>query len=142
MVCSSCGFLPEGMRPAWAGGLRRDFAMPSAQRPGQQEFDIMKKLLAAASVAASLAAGAVPAFAQSATTSQTEWTAPADNGGAGSVQAQNYSPAQNYNPMQSYSPAPAATSSGAHFGDGSARDYLMQQQELQNMPGYSPTGTN
>ncbi len=97
----------------------------------------MRKLLAAASLAASLAAGAVPAFAQSATTSRPDWIAPADNGAAGSVQAQNFSPAQNYNRAQNYSPAQGAT-----IGDGAGRDYLMQQQQLQNMPGYSPTGTN
>jgi hypothetical protein len=130
MVCSSCGFLPEGTRPAWAGGLRLESPVPSAERLGQQEFEFMKKLLIATSVAAGVAAAAVPAFAQSAMTSQPDWTALADNGAAGSVQAQNYSPTQR------------ATSSDPRIGDGSTPGYLMQQQELENMPGYSPQGAD
>lgn len=102
----------------------------------------MKKLLAAASVAASFAVGVVPAFAQSATTSQADWAAPADNGAATSVQAQNYSPARIFGPGQNYSPAQAGTSDDPHLGDGSGRDYLRQQQELRNTPGYNPAGTD
>ncbi len=89
----------------------------------------MKKLLAAASMAAGLAAGAVPAFAQSATTSQPGWAAAANNGAPGWGQAPNY-----------YTQAPTPDISDAHTGDGSGRDYLRQQQELQNMPGYSIGG--
>ncbi len=87
----------------------------------------MKKLLIAASMAAGLAAGAVPAFAQSATTDEH------------SVQAQNYNQTQNYSQSPNYDP-PAATSGNAHVGDGSRSEYLMHQQQLENMPGYSPTG--
>jgi hypothetical protein len=87
----------------------------------------MKKLVMAASMAAGLAAVAMPAFAQSATTDQR------------SVQAQNYNPTQNYGQAPNYDP-PAATSGGAHVGDGSRPEFLMHQQQLENMPGYSPTG--
>ena len=90
----------------------------------------MKKLLLAASMAAGVAAGAVPAFAQSATTSQ---PALGDNGAAPTVQAQNYIPAQNYDQTQ------ATTGDTAHIGDGGP-NYLMQQQELRNMRGYNITG--
>lgn len=90
----------------------------------------MKKLLVAASMAAGLAAGAVPAFAQSATTSPPGRFATADNGVVGSVRLQNYNQLQ------------AATSNDAHVGDGSRPEYLMHQQELRNMPGYSPDGSN
>jgi hypothetical protein len=89
----------------------------------------MMKLLVAASLAASLAVGAMPAFAQSATTTQQNWTASADNGMASSVQAQNYTLAPNYDP-------PAATTEGAHIGNGSSSNY--EQQELAHLPGYSP----
>jgi hypothetical protein len=100
---------------------------PSARSlPCPQEFDIMKKLLFAAGLAAGLAAGAMPAFAQSATTDQR------------SVQAQNYNQTQNYQ-APNYDP-PAATSDGPHVGTGFGSDYERQQLELQHMPGYSPTG--
>jgi hypothetical protein len=87
----------------------------------------MKKLLIAASMAAGVAAGAMPAFAQSATTDQR------------SVQAQNYNQTLNYSQAPNYDP-PTATSGAAHVGDGSRAEYLMHQQQLENMPGYSPTG--
>jgi hypothetical protein len=90
----------------------------------------VKKLLVAASVVAGLAAGAVPAFAQSATTNPQGRFATAYNGGLGSVQGQNYNQAQ------------AAISNDAHVGDGSRPEYLMHQQELRSMPGYSPDGSN
>jgi hypothetical protein len=54
--------------------------------------------------------------------------ATADNGATGSVQVQNYNQ------------APAAISNDAHVGDGSRPDYLMHQQVLRNMPGYSIPG--
>jgi hypothetical protein len=106
---------------------------PSAERLGQQEFDIMKKLLIAASMAAGLAAGAMPAFAQSATTSQY----PAD--------PQNYDQAPRYAQAPHYAQAPnddppAATSGGPKIGTGLDPDYQMQQQELEHTPGYNPTG--
>jgi hypothetical protein len=92
----------------------------------------MKKLLVAASLAAGLAAGAVPAFAQSVTTSQPGRVATDDNGAA-SVQAQNYTQSPNYTLSQ------PAISSNAYIGDGARPNYLMrQQQQLENMPGYSP----
>ena len=90
----------------------------------------MKKLLVAASLAAGLAAGAVPAFAQSATTTPPGRVVTAYNGATGSVQ------------MQNYNQAPAAISNEAHIGDGSRPNYLMRQHQLQNMPGYSPGGTD
>ncbi len=90
----------------------------------------MKKLLVAASMAAGLAAGAVPAFAQSATTNPPGRFATADSGAAGLVRSQNYNQ------------APAPMSDGAHVGDGSRPDFLMHQQELRNLPGYSPDGTD
>ncbi len=98
------------------------------RRLGQQEFDLVKNLLVAASLAALLAAEAVPALAQSATTSQPGWAAVADNGAAGSVQAPNDSLAQ------------PAISSGVHVGDGSRPDYLRHKQELRDLPGYSVSG--
>jgi opacity protein-like surface antigen len=88
----------------------------------------MKKLLVAASVAAGLAAGAVPALAQSTTTGQADWPVSAANGAASWVEAHNYNRAQ------------AAISNAAYVGGGSDSDYLRQQQELQNMPGYSVGG--
>jgi len=97
-------------------------------RLGQQEFDTMMKLLVAASVAAGLAAGAVPALAQSTTTGQADWTVNAANGAASWVEAHNYNNAQ------------AVISFAAYVGRGSDSDYLRQQQELQNMPGYSVGG--
>ena len=90
----------------------------------------MKKLLVAASLAAGLAMGAVPAFAQSATASQ------------GWAQARNYNEAQNYNLAPHYSQAPAASSADTHIGDGSRSDFLRQQQELERSPGYSPLATD
>jgi hypothetical protein len=87
----------------------------------------MKKLLVAAGLAAGLAAGAMPAFAQSATTDHR------------SVQAQNYNQTQNYSQAPNYDP-PAAISDGPHVGTGFGSDYEIQQHELQHMPGYSPTG--
>jgi hypothetical protein len=96
----------------------------------------MKKLLIAASVAAGLAAGAMPAFAQPATPSQPGWPATPDNEAAGSVQAQNYTQSPNYTLSQ------PAISTGAHPGDGSRPDYLMHLHELQNMPGYNPYGAD
>ena len=88
----------------------------------------MKKLLVAASMAAGLAAGAVPALAQSTTTGQGDWTVSAANGAGSWVEAPNYNRLQ------------AAISNEAYVGRGSASDYLRQQQELQNMPGYSVGG--
>jgi len=90
------------------------------RRLGQQEFDIMKKLLVAASVIAGVAVGAVPAFAQSATTGQAD--------GVGWVEAHNHNRAR------------AVISNEAYVGRGSDSDYLRQQQELQNTPGYSIGG--
>jgi len=126
-VCSGCGFLPEGTRPAWVLAFG---ASPRAVfcRLGQQEFDTMKKLLVAASMAAGLAAGAVPALAQSTPTGQGDWTVSAANGAGSWVEAPNYNRLQ------------AAISNEAYVGRGSASDYLRQQQELQNMPGYSVGG--
>jgi hypothetical protein len=92
----------------------------------------MKKLLVAASVAAGLAVGAMPAFAQPATTGQPGWPATADNGAAGSVVAQNYTRSPNYTLSQ------PATSDNARIGSGSGPTYMMHQNQLQNMPGYSP----
>lgn len=94
----------------------------------------MKKLLVVASMAVSLAAGT--ALAQAATTSQAGWAA--DNGAAASVQAQNYNAFQTPN----YNQGEAATSTAVHVGDGSRSDYLLQQHELQNTPGYNPLGTD
>jgi hypothetical protein len=91
----------------------------------------MKKLLVAASVAAGLAVGAVPAFAQSTTTANQGWG-----------QAQNYNEAQNYSFAPRYSQAPGAVSADAHIGDGSRSGYMTEQHELQMSPGYSPDGTN
>jgi opacity protein-like surface antigen len=88
----------------------------------------MKKLLVAASLAAGLAAGAVPAFAQATTTGQADLTVSSANGAASWVEAHNYNHAQ------------AAISNEAYVGGGSDSDYLRQQQELQNMPGYSVGG--
>ena len=96
----------------------------------------MKKLLLAASMAAGLAAGAVPAFAQSATTSQPGSTASAHTGAAGPVQAQNYYGAQDPVANQTHD----RVSYGAHIGGGSDSSYLTQQQELQHMPGYNIAG--
>lgn len=93
----------------------------------------MKNLFVAASVAAGLAAGAVPALAQPTTTGQPGWRRIANNEAAGSVQAQNDSPSPYYSQSQ------PAIGNGAHVGDGSRPDYLLHQHELQNMPGYSPT---
>lgn len=90
----------------------------------------MKKLLVAASVAAGLAVGAVPAFAQSTTTASQGWG-----------QAQNYNEAQNYSLTPHYSQAPGAISADAHIGDGSRSSYLREQQELQMTPGYNPDAT-
>jgi hypothetical protein len=103
-------------------------------RFGQQEFDIMKKLLIATSVVAGVAAGTLPAFAQSATTSQLGWRASADNGAARSDWAQNY---PNRVPGATSNDPQDPISNGAHVGDGSRPDYLMHQRELQSMPGYS-----
>jgi hypothetical protein len=88
----------------------------------------MKKLLIAASMAAGLAAGAMPAFAQSAS----QYPAPAQNYN----QTQNYAQVQNYTRSPNYDP-PAATSGAPHVGTGSDQSYQMQQHELQNSPGYS-----
>ena len=96
----------------------------------------MKMLLVAASMAAGLAAGAAPAFAQSATTSQPGSTASAYNGAAGSVQAQNHYGTQV--PLSEQAPAPMTND--AHIGSGSGPDYLAHQRELQNMPGYNIGG--
>jgi hypothetical protein len=104
--------------------------------PGQQEFDFMKMLLVAASMAAGLAAGAVPAFAQSVTIRQPGSTASAANGAAGSVQAQNHYGAQ----VPLGDPAQVPISNDAHIGSGSGPDYLAHQRELQNMPGYNIGG--
>ena len=77
------------------------------------------KLLLAATVALGLAAGAVPAFAQSATTSQPGATsqpgsaALADNGAA-SVQAQNFSTPQ----TMGLQPSDSAATPSAHVGQG------------------------
>jgi hypothetical protein len=100
------------------------------ERLGQQEFAIMKKLLVVASLATGLAAGAVPAFAQSAATSPPGRFATADNGVMGSVQVPNDALSQ------------PAMSNNAHIGDGARPNYLMRQQQLQNLPGYSPDGAN
>lgn len=94
----------------------------------------MKKLLVAASVAAGFAAGAVPAFAQPAATSQQGWPVTANNDLSGAVQAHNYTQSPNYTPSD------PAIGPGAHVGDGSRPDYLLHQRELQNMPGYSIGG--
>ncbi len=88
----------------------------------------MKKLLLAASMAAGLAAGAMPAFAQSAS----QYPAQAQNYNG----RQNYAQAQNYAQSPSYDP-PAATSGAPHVGSGFDQSYQMQQRELQNSPGYS-----
>jgi hypothetical protein len=89
----------------------------------------VKKLFVVASMAAGLTVGgAVPAFAQSATTNPPGWFASAYNGAASPVQAQNYNQAQ------------GASSNDAHVGDGSRPDYLLHQQELWNMPGYGIPG--
>lgn len=93
----------------------------------------MKKLLIAAGVAGGLAAGAVPGFAQSAMTSQPGWAANADNGVAGSTQAP-YSEAFDYYQSPNYQ---AGISNDAGVGTVSGSDYLMQQQDLRYMPGYS-----
>ena len=89
----------------------------------------MKKLLVAASLTAGLTAGAVPAFAQTATTGQADWTVSDANSAASWVEAHNYNRAE------------AAISNEAYVGRGSDSDYLRQQQELQNMPGYSIGGS-
>lgn len=92
----------------------------------------MNKLLIAASMAAGLAAGAMPAFAQSSTTSQYP------------AQPQNYSQTQSYNQAPNYTASPntdpPAAIGGPQVGTGTSPDYQMQQHELENMPGYSPTG--
>ena len=88
----------------------------------------MKKLLIAASVTAGLATGAVPVFAQSATIGQADRTVSAANGATSWVEAHNYKRAQ------------ATISNEAYVGRSSDSDYLRQQQELQNMPGYSIGG--
>ena len=104
----------------------------------------MKKLLLATSMAAGLAVCAVPAFAQSATTSQPGWAAPANNGAAGSVQAQNFNQAQGAISNGAISNGagadPGTFGSGAHVGSGSGPNYIMHQQQLLGMPGYSITG--
>jgi hypothetical protein len=94
----------------------------------------MKMLLVAASMAAGLAAGAVPAFAQSVTTGQPGSTASAYNGAG--VQAQNHYGTQA--PLSE--PAQVPMSTDAHIGSGSRPDYLTHQRELQNMPGYNIGG--
>jgi hypothetical protein len=96
----------------------------------------MKMLLVVASMAAGLAAGAIPALAQSVSTIQTRSTASAYNGAAGPVQAQNYHGAQGPVSNQAQDPV----SNGAHIGGGSEPGYLAQQQELRDMPGYNITG--
>jgi len=113
---------PHGV-PAFGTGSRA-----ACCRLGQQEFDIMKKLLIAASVTAGLATGAVPTFAQSATIGQADWTVRAANDAASWVEGHNYNRAE------------ATISNAAYVGRGSDSDYLKQQQELQNMPGYSVGG--
>ena len=89
----------------------------------------MKKLLFAASVTAGLAAGVVPAFAQSATTGQPDWTISASNGAVSWAEAHDYNRAR------------GVISNEAYVGRGSDSDYLRQQQELQNTPGYSIGGS-
>ncbi|HUN43520.1 MAG TPA: hypothetical protein VMU81_24760 [Acetobacteraceae bacterium] len=93
----------------------------------------MKTLLVAASMAAGLAAGAVPAFAQSAMTNQPGPTASAYNG---AVEAQNHYQAQV--PLSTQAQDPVSV--GAHIGSGSGDDYVMHQRELMNMPGYNIGG--
>ncbi len=88
----------------------------------------MKNLLVAASLAAGLAAGAVPAFAQSATTSQQGSAVTADNQAADTIQAQNYTQSP------SYTHSTPAFGAGPHIGTWSDQ----QQEQLQNLPGYSP----
>ena len=70
------------------------------------------KLLLAATMALGLA-GAVPAFAQSAATSQSGSTVPADNGAA-SVQAQNFGQPQTLGSQ----PSDFAATPSAHVGQG------------------------
>jgi hypothetical protein len=96
----------------------------------------MKKLLIATSVAAGLAVGAVPAFAQSATTGQPGWGASADNGSAGAVQAQNYP----YQAPGGYQAQDPTSDPHPHIGTGAGSDYTTRQ--LMNMPGYSPGGAD
>lgn len=88
----------------------------------------MKKLLIAAGVSVGLAASAVSAFAQSATTSQPGPAAIAENGTVRLVQALNYHQGQ------------ATVRHDAYVGRGSAQEYLWEQQELQKEPGYSVGG--
>ena len=90
----------------------------------------MKKLLVAASVAAGLAVGAAPAFAQSNTTANPGWG-----------QAQNYNEAQNYTLAPHYGQAPSAIGADAHIGDGSRSSFLREQHELEVSPGYNPSAT-
>jgi hypothetical protein len=94
----------------------------------------MRKLLVAATVAAGLAVGTAPAFAQSATTSQPGWAA--DSGAVGSVQAQNY-PNQQRGTYQAQDPI---SDPQPHVGTGAGSEYTTHQ--LMNMPGYSPDGTD
>jgi hypothetical protein len=111
--------------------------IPSAgRRLGQQEFHIMKKLLIATSVAAGLAVGAVPAFAQSATTGQPGSGASADNSAAGSVQAQNYP----YQAPGAYQAQAPISDPQPHVGIGAGSEYTTRQ--LMKMPGYFPDGTD
>lgn len=91
----------------------------------------MKKLLVAASVAAGLAMGAAPTFAQSTTTANQGWG-----------QAQNYNEAQNYGLAPHFSQAPGAISADSHIGDGSQSSFLREQHELQTTPGYNPGATD
>jgi len=99
--------------------------------PDTRSFDVMKKLLVAASVAAGLAMVAAPAFAQSTTTANQGWG-----------QAQNYNEAQNYSLAPHYSQGPSATSADAHIGDGSLSSYMREQRQLEMSPGYNPNPTD
>jgi hypothetical protein len=96
----------------------------------------MKKLLIATSMAASLAVGAVPAFAQSATTGQPGWGASADNSTARSAQAQNYP----YQAPGAYQAQAPISDPQPHIGIGAGSENTTHQ--LMNMPGYSPDGTD
>ncbi len=90
----------------------------------------MKKLLLATSIAAGLAAGAMAAFAQSAS----QYPAQTQNYN----ETQNYAQAQNYAQSPNYDP-PAATTGAPHVGTGFDQDYQTQQHQLEQLPGYSPT---
>jgi len=129
-ACAARGFRPEGTPTAGAGGFRYKFLGPPADEGlGSKEFDDMKQLLVAASVAAGLAVGAVPAFAQSTTT-------------ASPSQAQNYREARNYAMAPQYGQGAGAINANAQIGDGSRSGFLREQQELEMSPGYSPDGTD